>query len=83
MHAPAGKLSTAGDSLLRGLAKVLILLYRTLLSPVLGNHCRFTPSCSRYALEAFDKHPFFPAAGLVLKRLAKCHPYHPGGYDPV
>ncbi len=60
-----------------------ITLYRRLISPLLPPACRFHPSCSRYSYEAIGK--YGPAKGLCLsvKRLCKCHPFHPGGYDPV
>ncbi|MCR4399988.1 MAG: membrane protein insertion efficiency factor YidD [Syntrophomonadaceae bacterium] len=45
--------------------------------------CRFTPTCSHYAVEALSKHGVGVGGWLVLKRLARCHPFHPGGYDPV
>lgn len=66
--------------------KILILaidLYRLLFSPFLGQHCRFHPSCSSYARTAIERHG--PAAGswLALRRLLRCHPWHPGGIDPV
>jgi uncharacterized protein len=62
---------------------LLIGAYRRLVSPVLPPACRFHPSCSEYAYEAVSKHG--TAKGLLLagKRVLKCHPYHPGGYDPV
>lgn len=62
---------------------VLILAYRYLISPVLGNHCRYTPSCSQYALEALESHGVFKGLWLGLKRVGSCHPWHTGGYDPV
>lgn len=66
--------------------KILINLirgYRYILSPLLGNHCRFYPSCSRYAIEALEIHG--PLKGLRLSggRLLRCHPWHRGGHDPV
>ena len=57
--------------------------YRILLGPLLGGGCRFHPSCSQYALDAFQKYGYWVALGKVLKRLCKCHPFHPGGYDPA
>jgi hypothetical protein len=69
--------------LLRRGAIFLILLYQRTLSPLLGPHCRFHPSCSNYAREAFERRPFLAALGLTIRRLAKCHPFHPGGYDPL
>jgi putative membrane protein insertion efficiency factor len=53
------------------------------LSPLLGPHCRFYPTCSQYALEAFQKHGFFKGMILTVRRLAKCGPWNPGGVDPV
>ena len=62
---------------------VAIRLYQLAISPMLGANCRFYPSCSAYARKAVEIHG--PAYGslLALKRLSKCHPFHPGGYDPV
>lgn len=61
----------------------LIHLYRYLISPLMGSHCRFHPSCSRYALEAIEDHGALHGSALALRRLARCHPWHPGGFDPV
>lgn len=67
-------------------ARVLIALvtaYRYALSPLLGRHCRFHPSCSVYAAEALERHGAWRGVWLALRRVARCHPWHPGGYDPV
>ena len=61
----------------------LISGYRLLLSPLLGASCRFYPSCSTYAVEAIQTHGAARGTWLALKRILKCHPWHPGGVDPV
>ncbi|OGA26196.1 MAG: membrane protein insertion efficiency factor YidD [Betaproteobacteria bacterium RIFCSPLOWO2_02_FULL_65_24] len=61
----------------------LITLYRYAFSPLLGQSCRFHPSCSCYAQEALQKHGAARGLLLTLTRLSRCHPWHPGGYDPV
>lgn len=61
----------------------LIKFYRKYISPLLGPNCRFVPSCSQYALEAVEKYGFFKGGYLSIKRILKCHPFHPGGYDPL
>jgi putative membrane protein insertion efficiency factor len=60
-----------------------IRLYQLLLKPFLGSSCRFEPTCSNYALQAIKKHGAIKGFILMVKRLLKCHPYHPGGNDPV
>lgn len=57
--------------------------YQFLISPLLGNNCRFYPSCSCYALESVENHGVIKGGYLSLRRLIKCHPFHTGGYDPV
>ncbi|MBC7943923.1 MAG: membrane protein insertion efficiency factor YidD [Burkholderiales bacterium] len=60
-----------------------IRLYRYGVSPLLGPHCRFTPSCSQYASEAFEKYGFARATRLSIARILRCHPWCSGGYDPL
>lgn len=63
---------------------LLIRLYRKFISPLKGRAtCRFYPTCSQYALEAVSKYGALKGVLLTVKRLSKCHPFHPGGYDPV
>ncbi len=57
--------------------------YRRFISPLLGPRCRFAPSCSEYALSALAAHGAARGLWLAIKRIARCHPFHPGGYDPV
>ena len=76
--------SRAGEP--RIAARILLLgvnAYRVALSPLLGGFCRYWPSCSLYAQEAIRRHGARRGALLAVKRLARCHPFHPGGHDPV
>lgn len=66
-----------------GAAIGLLKCYRRFVSPLLPPACRFHPSCSCYAIESIEKHGVVRGSVLALRRLAKCHPFHPGGYDPV
>jgi putative membrane protein insertion efficiency factor len=61
----------------------LIRGYQRFISPLLPPSCRFYPTCSSYFVQALEKHGFFRGGWLGLKRILKCHPFHPGGYDPV
>ena len=61
----------------------LIRGYQVLLSPFVGNQCRFTPTCSQYAREAVEKHGAFKGSWLAIRRVSRCHPWHSGGHDPV
>jgi uncharacterized protein len=64
------------------LAVFLIRCYQWVISPLLGQNCRFHPSCSQYALEAVQSFGILRGGWLALKRLGRCHPWHPGGFDP-
>ena len=72
-----------GDGVIRALFCLPIRLYQLTLSPLLGPRCRFQPSCSSYALEAITRHGVAHGVWLTLKRVARCHPWNPGGFDPV
>ena len=68
------------------MSRLLIALisgYRLAVSPLLGPRCRFAPSCSAYALQAVELHGAAQGSWLAVRRIAKCHPFHPGGHDPV
>lgn len=61
----------------------LVWIYRLLISPWLGNNCRFSPSCSQYAMDALRLHGAFRGSWLAAKRIGRCHPWGGSGYDPV
>ena len=68
------------------MAKILIMFvrfYQLFIPPMFGPSCRFYPTCSAYAIEALQKKGALKGSWLTIKRLLKCHPFHPGGYDPV
>jgi len=61
----------------------LLQFYKVVVSPLLPPACRFTPSCSEYAAEAIERHGVVRGSTLAARRILRCHPFHPGGYDPV
>ena len=61
----------------------LVKLYQWILSPFLGQQCRFAPTCSHYAIEALKTHGAIKGLLLTVKRVSRCHPWHAGGHDPV
>ncbi len=62
---------------------LLVRLYQRLVSPLLPPACRFYPSCSAYAVQALERHGAVRGSWLTVRRLCRCHPFHPGGIDPV
>ena len=68
---------------MRHVALGLIRIYQRTISRVLPSSCRFTPSCSHYGYEAIQRHGLWRGGIMTLKRIGRCHPFHPGGYDPV
>jgi hypothetical protein len=68
---------------MKSLLVFLVRLYQWCISPYLGQKCRFHPTCSNYAIEAVSTHGTLKGGILAARRLCKCHPWHPGGYDPV
>jgi putative membrane protein insertion efficiency factor len=67
----------------RGIAVAALRVYKIVVSPLLPPACRFYPSCSEYAAQAFEKHGLLRGGAMAVSRLARCHPWHPGGFDPV
>ena len=72
------RLNVLATALLMG----MIRLYQLTLSPFIGGQCRFHPTCSNYAMDALASHGPLKGSWLALRRLLKCHPFHPGGFDP-
>jgi hypothetical protein len=68
---------------MRRFLQTLIRGYQLIVSPWLGPRCRFHPTCSHYASEAIGRHGALRGSWLAARRLGRCHPWHPGGYDPV
>lgn len=75
---PAPRPSFSARALMVG-----VRVYQVALSPVFGGQCRYYPSCSAYALEALERHGARRGAWLAARRIGRCHPFRPGGYDPV
>lgn len=69
--------------MMKNILLALIKLYRILISPLFPPSCRFQPTCSQYALDAVETHGVWRGSYLAINRILKCHPFHPGGYDPV
>ncbi len=61
----------------------LIRFYQLFISPLLGNNCRYYPTCSQYAIDAIEKKGVLKGSWMAVKRICRCHPWHDGGYDPV
>lgn len=70
-------------NIIKTLFQGLIRGYQLLLSPWLGHHCRYYPSCSHYAIEAIEEHGAWTGVRLAIQRVLRCHPWHEGGADPV
>jgi putative membrane protein insertion efficiency factor len=68
---------------MKAIALGLIKLYQVTLSQVIPPSCRFAPTCSQYTYEAIMKYGIFKGIGMGVRRISRCHPFHPGGYDPV
>ncbi|GEM_PF-493020 len=68
---------------LKAIIKYPLIFYQKIVSPFLPKTCRFYPTCSEYALRAFEEKSFCEAAALTVKRILKCHPFNPGGFDPL
>lgn len=68
---------------MKHLALVLIRFYQKFMSPALPPSCRFHPTCSHYSYQAIEKYGLIRGGWMGIKRIGRCHPFHPGGYDPV
>ena len=79
---PTGKNRPVSTSVLARMLILLVRLYQIVLGPVLGGHCRFTPSCSVYFIQAVQKYGAIKGACKGLARICRCHPFHSGGHDP-
>lgn len=86
MSTPTSSVASPGNARPGVAARILLLSiegYRLLLSPVMGGFCRYEPSCSVYGAEAVRRHGARRGAALALRRVLRCHPFRPGGFDPV
>ncbi len=69
--------------MIKKLIILVIKFYQKFISPIKPGKCRFYPTCSQYMLQAVEKYGAFKGFVLGMKRILKCHPFHPGGYDPL
>lgn len=69
--------------IIKGLLLFSLRAYKRAISPLLPQACRFEPTCSEYSMQAIERHGALKGTGLGVLRILKCHPFHPGGYDPV
>ena len=65
------------------IALAIVRFYRKFISPLFPPSCRYVPTCSEYAMIALQRYGFLKGSWLAIKRICRCHPWHPGGYDPV
>lgn len=77
-----GRCARACDRAASAVLVGLVILYKATLSPLLGRHCRFQPTCSAYFRQAVEKHGALRGTLKGIGRICRCHPWHPGGYDP-
>ncbi|MBP2626766.1 MAG: protein yidD [Firmicutes bacterium] len=68
---------------MKKMAILFIKFYRLFISPLKPPTCRFVPTCSEYALQAIEKYGIIRGGNMAIRRILRCHPFHPGGYDPV
>lgn len=71
------------NTLLAKLLIYMVRIYQKYISPMRGPTCRFYPTCSQYSIEAYKKYGAMKGTYLTIRRILKCHPFHPGGYDPL
>lgn len=71
------------ENMIKCLLVSLIRFYQLCISPLLGNNCRYYPTCSQYTIEAIEKKGIATGCWMAVKRICRCHPWHDGGYDPV
>lgn len=76
-------MGTSASRLPRTLCIGVVRVYQVILSPIFGGSCRYYPSCSAYAIEALERHGALRGGWLALRRIGRCHPFRPGGFDPV
>lgn len=78
-----GEDAVRGGEAVKAILRALLRFYQYVFRPMLGNNCRFVPSCSDYAMEAIERYGALRGSWMAIRRIGRCHPWHPGGYDPV